>query len=43
MEVRPHIRATPAASLAGKPRLEIRQAHVIGPLIAADRGPMMLQ
>ena len=37
---RPYIRANPAASLAGKPRLQIRRANVIRPSIAADRSPM---
>jgi hypothetical protein len=36
----PDPRATPTASLAGKPRLQIRQAHVIRPSVAADRSPM---
>ncbi len=37
-EMRPHISAAPAASLAGKPRLKIGQADVIRPLIAATTG-----
>ena len=36
----PHIGATPAASLAGKPRLQIGQADGIRKSVAADRGPM---
>jgi hypothetical protein len=40
MEFRPDIRATPAASLAAKPRLQIGQADVIRPSVAADRGLM---
>jgi len=40
MEIRTHIRATPAASLAGKTRLKIGQANVIRPSIAAGRSPM---
>jgi hypothetical protein len=40
MEFRPDIRATPAASLACESRLQIGQAHVIGPSIAADRDPV---
>jgi hypothetical protein len=36
MIVRPHICAAPAASLTGKPRLQIRQPTVIRPSIAAD-------
>jgi hypothetical protein len=40
LPIRAHIRATPAASLAGKPRLEIGQADVIGPLVCIQRCPM---
>jgi hypothetical protein len=40
MEVRPYVGALRAASLAGKPRLQIGQAHVIRPSIAADRDVM---
>ena len=40
MEIRAHIRAPLAASPAGKPRLQIRQPNVIGPLVAADRRPV---
>jgi hypothetical protein len=40
LPIGPHIRAAPAASLAGKPRLQIGQADVIRPSVAADRGPM---
>jgi hypothetical protein len=40
VEVRPHIRAAPAASLAGKPRLQIGQADIIRPSVAADRSPV---
>jgi len=36
----PHISATPAASLAGKPRLQIGQADIIRPSVAADRSPV---
>ena len=37
MEVPADIRAAPAASLAGKPQLEIGQPDVIRPSITADR------
>ena len=40
LPIRPHLRTTPAAKLAGKSRLQIRQAHVIRPSFAADRSPM---
>ena len=40
LPIRPHIRAAPAASLAGKPRLQIGQAHLIRPSVAADRCPV---
>jgi hypothetical protein len=40
LPIGPHIRATPAASLAGKPRLQIGQADLIRPLVAGDRRPM---
>ncbi len=40
MEVRPHIRTAPAASLAAKSRLQIGQPDIIGPSIAAERRPM---
>jgi hypothetical protein len=40
LPIRPHICATAAASLAGKSRFKIRQAHVIRPLVTADRNPM---
>jgi hypothetical protein len=37
LPIGPHIRAAPAASLAGKPRLEIGQPDVIRPSVGADR------
>jgi hypothetical protein len=37
IEIRPDIGAAPAASLTGKPRLNIGQPDVIRPSIAADR------
>jgi hypothetical protein len=40
LPIRPRIRATPAASLAGKPRLDVRQPNIIRPSVAADRSPM---
>jgi len=40
MEVRPHVGALRAASLASKSRLQIGQANVIRPSMAADRCPM---
>jgi hypothetical protein len=40
LPIGPHIRAAPAASLAGKPWLQIRQPYVIRPSIAVDRSPM---
>jgi hypothetical protein len=40
LPIRPHVSAAPPASLAGKPRLQIGQAHVIRPSIAADRRPV---
>ena len=40
LPIGPHIRAAPAASPAVKSRLQIGQANVIGPSVAADRSPM---
>jgi hypothetical protein len=40
LPIGPHIRAAPAASLAGKQRLQIGQSDIIRPLVAADRGPV---
>jgi hypothetical protein len=37
VEIRAHIRAAPATSLAGEPGLDVRQPNVIRPSIAADR------
>jgi len=39
LPIGPHIGTTPAASLAGKSLLKIRQPDIIGPSIAADRSP----
>jgi hypothetical protein len=40
MEIRAYISAATAASLTGKPRLQIGQPDVIRPPVAADRRPM---
>jgi hypothetical protein len=40
LPIGPDLGAAPAARLAGKSRLKIRQAEVIRPSVAADRGPM---
>jgi hypothetical protein len=40
LPIGPHIRATPAARLAGEPWPKIGQSDIIGPSIAADRRPM---
>ena len=37
IEIRPHVRASMAASPADKPRLNVRQPHVVGPVIGYER------
>jgi hypothetical protein len=36
-EIRPHVGATMAAGLANETRLNIRQPHVVGPSVGAER------
>jgi hypothetical protein len=40
IEVRPHVGAPLATSVAGKPRFQVGQPDVIRPSVATDRGPM---
>jgi hypothetical protein len=40
LPIGPHVSAMPAASLARKSRLKIRQANVIRPSVAANRSPV---
>jgi hypothetical protein len=40
IEIRPHIGTSSIAGIANKLRLEIGEADIIWPLVAADGGPM---